>query len=503
MSTGRQCKYRAESAYLPTRIRAPAVVSELGYSVAPASVRVDERDMHMFQLFRLQIVPQMSGLFDNNFWHTSCLQASNVYPAIWHAALAVTSMYKRLQIKARTPAANQVRKADYHSGLRQCNESIKYLTLISQDGPTVAEQETMLLSCILLTGFFSLYGDPTTAIAHVNHGLKLIDEWQYWGQNMEKSLARRNGCVVPTVQLLTIFQRLETQSINSPFGTQSFRDSPSFQGYVAPVTPFVCPTDAFVQLFPILNGFLKLSLGRAPLWSSASPVSLLAARIQWGPKFEAWKKQFPALQQEVAFRSTFEGKDSFFEADVTRMIIMKVWEQLGLALFYADVSKGELCWDDFSPQYERIISLSETAFGRISEALHQKVEGKVEHYFSFMSTLGEPLQWVARSCRVPHIRRDALRLLKLHPHRDGIYDSDFGVLLTEAKIKVEEAGMTARAPGCSCRVNEFVCLDHRVVHISMLSDGNGFAEFNMKTVYDEAIGTVGTIITLPWTSKLI
>lgn len=89
LATGRICdRYIVGESQLP----AAALGHQPSQRLWPLDVSPSVEGREMFHFFRSEGVNQVVGYFDASFWTVDVLRAAQVYPAIWHAMLAMAAM---------------------------------------------------------------------------------------------------------------------------------------------------------------------------------------------------------------------------------------------------------------------------------------------------------------------------------------------------------------------------------------------------------------------------
>lgn len=365
------------------------------------------------------------------------------------------------------------------------------------------------MACIVFTALCSIRGDPIEASMHIQNGLDLFRQWKYGQQLQQRALtpSRPTNCILPINSLTTLFNRFELQSLNAPFKI------PNHTTQIPPVVPpkfskqpFLSSADAYAHLLPILSGFRKAARG---VQTPTLHVPIPDLCEHYRQLFNHWRIKFRDLQD-----SRYRGKDGRVESE--GVLILKMWEFCADMVHRIDLSKGELCWDEMLPEFEHIVALAArhlqiekplsplSPISPGSEDADYLPKPTTLSRFSFTCLVGEPLHLVASLCRNPVTRRKAIYLLKTNPHRAGVFDSGFSVLLTEAKMQVEEDGVLYADPAdeCVCIPSAFICMNHRVTDISLRSYSAGVAKLTMRTVSDIRKGRPGKLVTIPWRSEV-
>lgn len=431
----------------------------------------------------------MSGVFDGDFWTVVAPQASRVYPAIWHAILAMSSMHRW-----KLSEGSLVRYGYYEMALRQCNKAITCLTQIATDSPTASDQEALLMGSILLSSFCNLQGDLREIIMHAYKGLFLFKQMglkknSYWSTDPSPT-----DVVASAADIAPLFTRLESLVTNAP------RESPCSSWDLPHDTvstsnePFQSITEAYVELFPLLHNFFRVANTEGYWWSLEKMQSSEDYRQPYRRAFTSWKIKFHAFH-----RSANSPRESVAESGIegTRLSILRVWELCFESCLDMDSAQEELGWDRCKLCFTRLVQLAERLLGKAS------ADGSVSdrtHLGSLVTMIGEPLYSLAAVCRDVVLRRKAIELLRKYPHREGHFDSHVLVRLAETRVKIEEeAVLSSRgSDGCTCVRGNFVCNMHRIIFPAVKYYEDGFIVTNITTVDDVKKKSIGHKLKIPW-----
>jgi hypothetical protein len=144
------------------------------------------------------------GIFDDELWRRTIPQLSRQHAAIKYAAIALGAAGSAIhpRLKLITPAILRSQGSSYHESLIYYNRAMKEVRGI---GDSDSSLRAVIVSCLLFIAFEALRGDAPAALAHISHGLKMMDEAL---QNQNVSL----GDETLELETLRTFQRLILQS---------------------------------------------------------------------------------------------------------------------------------------------------------------------------------------------------------------------------------------------------------------------------------------------------
>jgi hypothetical protein len=185
------------------------------------------------------------------------------------------------------------------------------------------------------------------------------------------------------------------------------------------------------------------------------PTSLQHYGISFKTDIEAWSQAFdPILSSRTA-----PGVSSQEKAAIA---VLKMFQLMGKILFLMTFSDSEMHFDKFVPYFKGIVDLAlevvgdeerraaakrcpDREFCRHQHRGQPDIFGGHEYAArhikpSFSADLGivPPLFVVATKCREPHIRRQAIQLLRSSARREGMWDSELAARIGIWIAEVEE-----------------------------------------------------------------
>ena len=450
--------------------------------VGPPGLRPSRHAKFMFELMRRRTADQVAGTFDHSFWNMDVLRAAHVYPAIWHATLALAAMNHAVMSApgpARSPS--QITESqDYAFAVDQYSRGINHIISITQQKQlSYANKETLLLASLLFAAVCSLQGEHSQAIMHGHNGLRLFQQWQFW-QETQKTPAARIGGLLNPGSLATLLSGTELQLLNR-FPKLGI---PCRTGPAAPPTcsekPFTCATEAYFELQPLITGFLGLWQYTAPTtrrnWTR--PVVDLGRR--YAVEFASWRRKFDAFVDKQADKET---------ADI---LTLQLWAKAQESLVQADLSRGQVALDVLLDAYKESADVAE----RLCERLTHMTGGSTEPQFQISLSICELLFWTGHGCRDGPTRRRYLSLMQRWPIYDGIWDTRLLAEILEKSIHQEENSW--REGGCACVEGVFICNEHRVVGHEVEFLAAREAKVAFFTVGDRAAKRNGRVATVTW-----
>ena len=403
----------------------------------------------MFYVFRQQVLPYMVDVFDEDFWAIMIPQASQVYPAVWHGAVA-TAALRSLMLAKKTSGDM------YGYALMHCNMAMQQITKIDPATATPADQEMVLLTCILLICYATLCSNHGAAFTHIHNGLYLSKLWQ-------PEASRQLDCVSTGTSVNVRFRRLESMVLCAPckLGEPVLR-SYRLDERISPDVPFTSSTDAYLELLLIDSEWKKMTR------FDGTPVGDMRIRFivpeceELRVPFRIWRDKFHV------FRGNGRHSNKMEEV---RRFALDLLDLTLEALTCVDTTRGEEAWDEFAPNFERIVKLGSRMLHEQRNALFAESEKtpNLPRRSQFRSLLALPMVAVGTFCRQADVRRRGIAMLKTLPFLDGLFDSTYFVGFNEEQIRIEEMGLMLDPieGGCACVFGTFICAAHRVCEAFM------------------------------------
>lgn len=438
----------------------------------------------MFNMLCGQTIKQVAGGFDHSFWSVDVLLATQVYPAIWHASLALAATHTRMKVASLPDSeATRVSKRKFHAfALREYNLAIQHLLAIAhKSNPLPEDQETLLLSSLLFTGLSSLLGNMNEAIDHASNGLRVFYQWRYW-ERQPVSLPRQN-CLIKPKSLISAYTDLEIQFANRldyvkrpPWRGEGILPKPS-------EVPFASFTDAFFEFQPMLAGYVSelktnLILGRYE--------QAMAAALAYRRAFAVWRAKFRQFKEVSKPQAA---------ADKRAELFLTMFSTAFSIAHHLDPGRSVADSAENRAAYYHVVEIAEKLFKMKKET--SDPQEFILPQFSFTTTFCEVLGCVGVVCKDRPLRRRVISLLKKWPQRDGMWDSRMIAGTIEAIMTLEESMAEEMADdgsptGCGCVAGTHICGEHRVCWHQVEFKASGKAKILMMTNEDVKYGRYGT-----------
>jgi hypothetical protein len=360
-----------------------------------------------FQLFNEELAFDLSGYFSSPFWGRFIPQQCHNEPAIKHATLALSALYK----SAILSKSHTVNLDDEHFrfALVQHSQAISSLRKALSDGRP--QMTLALVSSLLFSCFESFYGDWETATQQIYGGLNIL---KHLGENERRQGATDTNAGVEHEVGLT-FGRLKLQILSflamnpmceHPFNTQSVVETMLDMPH-----RFSTLGEAFAAATNLANSVLRHSRTAARCKHDLGSRDVVAQQQQCLQRLvDQWNKAYEPVFLE-ACRNT-SGREYL---GVLQLRIC-VWKcEIMIA---TSTSDREDVFDRYSQQFRRI-----THFSRHLLQTDQDIRKSEGPRVQYGMGLVMALFYTATRCREPSVRSEAVTILREWPCTNGVWHS--------------------------------------------------------------------------------
>lgn len=460
-------------------VRVPALLNILS-----TNLPLNAEEGQYFQLFREQTSNDLSGFFDLGFWAHSVPRECHAAAAIRHAVIALGALYKTLDKSNESPPASPSSSlSQYDSAVKHWEVAFRQYSnactaLLQADSVATTSNRTRLMASVLLACFDSFVGHHKQAIVQIQNGLALLD----------KLRAERRKSFTPTTEetvedeLTQMFTRLAIQAksydmafhfphpwvvsltgqnTQDPSSPASERGSPPPMSINQDPIPerFSSAKEARLAWDKLIEGIFRL---HEILFAQAQngvmgvlPTDLLQLGRGYAKELDDWSSAY----EHILASRTAPGVTSQEKAAI---VVLKMNQVMTRVLFLMTYRDSEMHFDNFTPEFKHLVELALEVVGdeerraaarrcqNPSNCRHQDrcepdIFGGREYATrhikpSFSADLGivPPLYVVATKCRVPHVRRQAIQLLRSSARREGMWDSELTARIGMWIMDVEE-----------------------------------------------------------------
>jgi hypothetical protein len=467
-STGRTCDgYPAVSTNQQWEIITATSVPSLIQLTGNLKLAADGNAGICLQFFRTHTVTYLSSIFKSEFWDQIILRAAHHNNAILHAAIAVGSAHKNLVTRA-----NRSVSTDDEWAVQQYNKAIRSLTTTKE---TAAPQslDVILAVCVLFTCFEVCKFNPPyfvlsitgikvlrrqhgQAITHVQGGINILAEQQSWRSKQTISNGKSES-MIPFDQLIAVFSCLETQLCRLaqpiPYLFLALTQSPKSVDEVCVDARAAAPLSGFNSFdgaWNTLNGFWHDLMAVIYQASQLHDPSDEAARIIFVNRqqnllcaFSEWNTAFRLLLQEQPITTSSPKRDKRAAA------LLEANYLVGLQILETLTELGEMCWDRYLPNFERVTQLAAVVAGKNEDLDDGVFEAKGNPrlptpkvssdrkvpVLSLDHGIVPMLFHVVWKCRDAAVRKLAITILEEYPRLEGLWD---GLLVAAVGRRIDE-----------------------------------------------------------------
>ncbi|CEJ92271.1 hypothetical protein VHEMI07932 [[Torrubiella] hemipterigena] len=176
------------------------IVPQPSAIILPEGAKAVSYEINLFGTFRDTLVTGMGGPFNHRFWRVDVPTAAQIYPSLWHSAIAIASIdhstkveKKRRQLGPDDPANNYLpSNHHYIIALTHFNKSIRSLAR-SLAGKSLAQlsyidKEMVLMTNILFIGICSMLEETGQLQSHYRNFKNLLSTLRF---GKEESTSRK------------------------------------------------------------------------------------------------------------------------------------------------------------------------------------------------------------------------------------------------------------------------------------------------------------------------
>lgn len=414
------------------------------------------RELLLNDYFRNVMLTYFPDEFNASFWSRSVLQISRSEMAVWHAVNAVAG--SKWAMDRRSNATGDFRTMISTECQRQYLMTLKHTLALTQS-PQLSERDKtlVLLVNILLSIYWPPPGESRPLHLMISKSLDLIIFWKFWECiDSGPSSTLSTEVIYYFVKAERAMQdcRLETQIETRDWG----KAITCLQR-----RPLASATRAYVE-FVMIWSSVRAILDGLPFQSGNKDIaSASCKRYVLENQFRIWEVRYGEL-----LRSGEVVDPILVAAMDARIILLNTMLRLDLTKF--DNHWDETGWDNFLVNYKMAFAILDLAVTKYKNAPRQD-----QHTNHFMPLVWNSLNFIARVCRDPILRRKCVALLQTSLQaaiRCFSGPSSQPLVVVSYIITLEETAY----PDCNekhkCIAGAYVCNLHRVARVQLKADGD-------------------------------
>lgn len=395
----------------------------LAIASLPFDIQGSDEERRSYHYFRLKTATAILGSQDARYWTDCLFQLSYQQPAIKHALIAMASIHEALEC---TDWYLNVKDNDQSRGLRmfswkQYNQAIQ--SILRDTSNQKMPIEILIILCLLFNQCDNFQCDYSAAYTHIKSGLKLV---QQWSEQVQDSSIPSNNVTATTAEMIRehVAPMLTRLDVQAAFLMHSDAFSPPYTELTKQDPPMI--PDDFTsfsqarQVFDHAASWMFHVLGKAP--SDCE----FKGREKCVDLFERWWLAFGALIGRTPVR--LGGNDD------RAARLLRIYYNFARIVLDTHYDSDEM---GFDKQTERFDVMVQQAHDLVQ--LPYTSSDSPSQPFSFDISLASPLNYVGARCRYPHIRRQAIQILK-----DAVktsWNCEHCALVAQYLMETEEKGL--------------------------------------------------------------
>ena len=427
-STGRKC-----DGYKPQRIKVLSVIgSTLDRRLPNPSLTYDANvpeETRALQFYSQRTAIKLADHSHSEFWIRLVPQVSYSDLAVKHMIVTLASIEEALDT-APDP------RPCYEKCLKHHSKAIGSIT--RTPSPPV---EVVLIFSVLFATYFNMQGKSSSALDHVENGLNIIREWKA-SQSPDLGLTKGDaGSEVIENQIGPMFATFAEQV--TELHSSSDKDTLNIPKPVshAQLLPFLMPRrfGSFEEARRYLRAVMSLVTHAMQLYSLFPNQRLDSIRaLQARNYLHDWLRSLEGCKK-THFHQPFGDNVS------TACILLEIHYRAFSIMLEAYPTRDEMKFDSFNGDFVFIITQSRVLITRLPPDANSSKGDDPENSRNADEILRigmiPPLFLTATRCRVPHLRRHALSLLRALNSAEGVWNSKSAARVAEQVMLIEERGL--------------------------------------------------------------
>jgi hypothetical protein len=129
--------------------------------------------------------------------------------------------------------------------------------------------------------------------------------------------------------------------------------------------------------------------------------------------------------------------------------VLNIYYELAVIMASVCLSEDEMIFDSFTKNFLRILTgfvelwnywaSLDPLVEEMKDTFCHPVYKREDHGFTVESGFIPPVYYTALKCRIPSIRRQAIRILRSAPHREGVWNGQLLAGVLEEVVRIEES----------------------------------------------------------------
>lgn len=162
-----KCRYALDPNPVTIAIKS-TLFQQPGTSISPEGISPSRSDIDIFGIFHTEIAQKVCGMLSKNLWLVDVPRAAQIYPALWHASIALAAIHQSEKIKIGNYTISNVNIQRYYYilALSHFNQSTTYvkhtlplINSVAADTQSYQKQEMVIMTNLLYIGICNMLGD--------------------------------------------------------------------------------------------------------------------------------------------------------------------------------------------------------------------------------------------------------------------------------------------------------------------------------------------------------
>ncbi|OKL56418.1 hypothetical protein UA08_08110 [Talaromyces atroroseus] len=433
-----------------------AFVGEGAKFLKHLSITVDADELFCLEFFQVRSLVKLPGLFDSEFWDQVLPQLSCTQGAVFHAVIALASTQRSQEFTSCMRESSDNPFIDYDSetekwdrfALKQYNKAIKHLRSHFQDNSHHSIQ-IALTTCILFICIEFMRGSYSMANVHIDHGINVLRTLQ-WRLKSNASAKRFSRTIIRASEpktvddhLMEILARMDTQCMLFGYPSRYLHatDTYSPPKYKLP-NMFVSPEESRQYLEVLIGKTLRLvdKSKTDSLYFPANDIKCnpLDTKEELLGALDSWMNIHE--RTESSLLSSLKIRP-FLGFTVLRIYSIMIKIML-LTCPSPNEVRSEMVFDKYTGLFKDLMRTSSdmVMMTRFPGNYTPSTAGCRIGPLNFTADMGAvaPLYYTALKCRVPYLRRHAIQVLRIAPHREAVWDGAAVAGAAEKVVRLEE-----------------------------------------------------------------
>jgi hypothetical protein len=395
------------------------------------------------ELFCTETTRVMAGLFRSDFWEHFLPQLSFAEPVIRHTVAALSAAYTRkIRLRASDPSVKSDRFV-----VQQYNKAISHLLEhLSSPHHSI---DIVLIACCLFIYLEMVRGNFKQAFDHLEAGFKILNSRSKSPSPSTISsdrIARELNNLFSRANINLFLQGSRPISYN-------LSDGPTVENLPdTPKQPFHSLESARDSLIELMHKSLRFIYNTSSESDRHLRLQLEVERRGMQRELEEWRASFDQL---LITQVKSKKKGTLSDPDPRGPLLLSCHHRNTLVRIKSLFSRDAMIFDEFTADFEAIVA-EVKALMEHSKAVttpkertfdtqprphppSPRLPSKQDFYLDLGIIPG--VSWAAMRCRMPLLRRKAIRLLELHHSVEGTLNSLAIVRLAKLVVDVEEANL--------------------------------------------------------------